>query len=181
MTASGSEQGDMPIPFLRREICGGMWVGLLLGSTAGRALESGPCPPCAGDPSPYYAAVGGWPIVRVWAGSDLAVGWEPATCTGWRPSASRVVVAAAGRFEFGGEIEDLLARFAEVTDLTTIRYWSITDKRWEHLLSHASALRGPDATLQRENFKVDELIQGSDIYFSQNDNRSTAMSSIACV
>ncbi len=112
--------------------------------------------------------------MHVWAGTDLGPDWVPAACTGWRPLAFRTLVAAAGRFRFNGLAEDLLARFAAVTALTTIRYWSLSDQRWENLITSASALNGPGASMHRSDFRIDEMTAGADLYIVQNDNRSTS-------
>jgi hypothetical protein len=150
----------------------GLCAVLLL--APGRSVaESAPHPPCASPPSPAYAEVGSLPAVRVWAGTDLGPDWVPAACTGWRPLAFRTLVAAAGRFRFSGLAEDLLARFAAVTALTTIRYWSVSDQRWENLVTSASALSGSDASTHRPDFRVNEMTAGAALYFVQNDNRST--------
>jgi hypothetical protein len=150
----------------------GLCAVLLLASGKGVA-ESAPHPPCTSSPSPAYAKVGSLPAVHVWTGSDLGSDWVPAACTGWRPLAFRTLVAAAGRFRFSGPAEDLLARFAAVTALTTIRYWSVSDQRWENLVTSASALSGPDASMHRPDFQVDEMTAGADLYVVQNDNRSS--------
>src|SRR5215207_2892933 len=118
---------------LRSAGCIGTCALLLL--APGRSVAEGaPRPPCAGAPSPAYAELGGLPAVRVWTGDELGTDWMPPACTGWRPLALRALVAAAGRFRFTGGAEDLLARFAIVSVLATIRYWSVSDKRWEQLV-----------------------------------------------
>ena len=150
----------------------GLCALLLLAPGRGVA-DTAPQPPCAGAASPAYADLGSLPAVRVWASADLGPDWVPPTCTRWQPLAFRTLVATAGRFRFAGRAEDLLARFAAVSALTTIRYWSVSDKRWENLVTSASALSGPDASMQRPDFQVDEMIGGADLYFAQNDNRST--------
>ena len=122
---------------------------------------------------PAYADLGSLPIVQVWTGNELDPDYAPADCTGWQPTAFRTLVATAGRFRHQGRVEDLVARFAAISALKTIRYWSVWDKRWENLIMGASALSGPDATLLRADFQVDEMISGADLYFVQNDNRST--------
>ena len=149
----------------------GLCVVLLLAS-AGSAAQIGPQPPCAGAPAPAYAAPGSLPAVRIWTGADLGSDWLPPACTGWQSLGFRTLVAVAGRFPFAGGAEDLLSRFAAVSALPTIRYWSVSDQQWENLVRHASALRGPDAALSRSDFRVDELIGGADWYVAQSDNRS---------
>src|SRR4051794_18814423 len=147
---------------------------LLLAVSGVAVAEDLPRPPCTGDPSPAYADLGSLPAIRVWTGDQTgATAWVPPACTGWRPLAFRTLVTAAGRFRFQGGAEDLLARFASVSALTTIRYWSVSDQRWEQLVTDASALQGPDATMRRPDFSVGEMVAGADLYFAQDDNRST--------
>lgn len=151
----------------------GLCAVLLLASESSVAA-SGPRPPCATTPLPAYPDPDNLPIVQVWTDNELEPDYAPAGCTGWLPTAFRTLAATAGRFRHQGRVEDLLARFAAVSALRTIRYWSVWDKRWENLVVDASALSGPDATLPRADFRVDELAAGADVYFAQTDNRSTA-------
>jgi hypothetical protein len=67
----------------------------------------------------------------------------------------------------------LLARFGAVSALPTIRYWSVSDKKWEDLITRASALAGPDPRQHRPDFAPAEMIGGADLFFAQDDNRST--------
>ena len=158
--------------FIRSAVCIGLGTVLLLASDRS-VTASGPHPPCATAPLPAYADLGSLPIVQVWTGNALDPDYAPADCTGWQPTAFRTLVVTAGRFRHQGKVEDLVARFAAISALKTIHYWSVWDKRWENLIIGASALSGPDATLLRADFQVDEMISGADLYFAQNDNRST--------
>jgi hypothetical protein len=149
-------------------------VGAALSLSAGGSLAQGaPQPPCGAAPSPAYADLGSTPAVRVWTGDELGADWTPPPCTGWRPLPFRSLVAAAGRFRHQGGVEDLLARFGAVSTLTAIRYWSVSDKRWQTLITNASALEGPDAAKRRPDFSVAEMRGGIDLYFAEDDNRST--------
>lgn len=142
------------------------------------AVAEGPRPPCAGAaPLPAYAEPGAPPAVRVWNGAELdAAGWTPPACTGWPPApAPRTLAALAGRFRRAGGVEALLARFAAVSALTTVRYWSVADGRWARLFDDASALRGPDAALRRPDFATAELTPGAELFLALDDSRSTGM------
>jgi hypothetical protein len=135
--------------------------------------RDGPRPPCGAAPSPAYPDPGSTPVVRVWSGGDPGAGWTPPACTGWRPLPFRALVAAAGRFRHRGPVEELLARVGAVSTLTTVRYWSVADRRWRQLVTRASALDGPDAATRRPDFGVAEMRGGADLYLAQDDNRST--------
>jgi hypothetical protein len=150
----------------------GLYAALLLSANSSLA-QSGPQPPCGAAPSPAYADLGSTPAVRVWTGDELGADWTPPSCTGWRPLPFRSLLAAAGRFRYQGSVEDLLARFGAVSTMTAIRYWSVSDKRWQTLITKASALEGPDAAKRRPDFSVAEMRGGTDLYFAEDDNRST--------
>ena len=160
------------MPVLARLAAGlGLWAVLLFpGEGVGQDV---PRPPCADPPSPAYPEPGGQPVVRVWSAGELGADWTPPACTGWRPLPSRVLVATAGRFRHRGTAEDLLERLGAVSALTTVRYWSVTDGRWLDLVTDASALEGPDAAKRRPDFRAAEMKVGTDLYFAQDDNRST--------
>ena len=157
---------------LRRTACIHLCVALLLFPGKVTA-QGGPQPPCGGRPSPAYAEPGGLPAVHVWTGDELGAEWMPPACTGWRPLPFRVLVATAGRFRHHGTVDDLLERFGGVSALTTVRYWSVSDRRWQDLIASAFALAGPDAASRRPDFRAAEMRGGTDLYFAQHDNRST--------
>ncbi|MGE3293781.1 MAG: DUF6675 family protein [Geminicoccaceae bacterium] len=148
-----------------------LWMLLLFtGESAGQDV---PRPPCAGPPSPAYPEPDVQPVVRVWSGGEPIADWTPPACIGWRPIPSRVLVATAGRFRYRGAAEDVLARLGAVSTLTTVRYWSVSDGRWQDLVTDASALDGHDAAKRRPDFRVAEMKAGADLYFAQDDNRSS--------
>jgi hypothetical protein len=142
---------------------------LLLGAAPALA-EAGPRPPCAGAPEPAYAGPGALPATRVWYPDDLAAIWRPPECTGWPAADFGILVAAAARFPHAGDSHDLLRRIGEISKLATVRYWSVTRKRWRDLITEAHALRGPDRDLKRPDFGLEELLSGEDLYFWQVEN-----------
>lgn len=146
-------------------------VALLLPRIA--MADEGPWPPCAGQPLPAYSELGEPPRVQVWKDSDLRPVWQPAECVGWIGANPKMLVALAARFRSEGEVDAILARFAAVSTLSNVRYWSLTDGRWERLFIEAYALDGPDLASQRADFSVDEMKSGKNLYFVQQDNRST--------
>ena len=152
-------------------VAGGAAALFLL--TAGGLAADGPRPPCGAAPAPAYAGPGSMPAVRVWDGDEAARTWRPPACTGWAPRASRTLVATAGRLDQGAGAQDLLRRFGAVSALTTIRYWSVTDGRWEQLFSSANALSGPNPEAVRPDFRPADLASGTDLYLAQADNRSS--------
>jgi len=92
---------------------------------------------------------------------------------GWRREGSEVGAALAGSFRFGGTTADLLARFAAVSTLRGIRYWSVSDRSWKTLIESAAAVSDPNLRTPRPDFTVAEMISGNVLYFVQRDNRSS--------
>jgi hypothetical protein len=154
------------------------WITALCAATALfiaplAAAASGPVPPCAGSPVPPYAALGQPPAIAIFHRSDLA-DWRPDACAHFRAVRPALVVAVAGRFAAPVDRDSVLARFAAISRQRAIRYWSVTDRRWQPLVTAAEALSGPRLALHRADFSVVELTARQDLYFAQQDNRSSA-------
>ncbi len=126
----------------------------------------------AAPPDPDYAAAGDPPNIRVWDRRDRAAPWVPPSCTGWSAKGAGVLVAVAGSFSDGSS-EDLLKRFGAISGLEGVRYWSVSEGGWRTLITHATALEGPDLGRPRKDFTVAEMKGGSDLYFAQSDNRAS--------
>jgi hypothetical protein len=131
-----------------------------------------PRPPCATEPVPDYPPVGVVPAVKLWTGSDLGPGWTPPACTLWPNGAASVVVGLAGHFDAAGGADALLARIGAISSLIDVRYWSVTDKRWDNLFTRAVALYGPDPKKTRRDFSAAELSAGGSFYFVTTGKRS---------
>ena len=63
------------------------------------------------------------------------------------------------------------SRVGGISALPAVRYWSVTDKKWEALFTRATSLRGPDANTPRADFSAAEFHSGTDLYFLSTDNR----------
>jgi hypothetical protein len=148
------------------------WALLLFPGLAFATAPQSPRPPCAGQPAPDYPAPGAAPHVRLWTRSDLGPGWTPPACTAWQAGAATIVVALAGQFHHAGSADTLLARIGAISSLGEVRYWSVTDKQWNNMFVHASALDGPDSKKPRRDFSSGELRAGENLYFTAADNRS---------
>ena len=145
----------------------------LLAPTAIAAAPGGPVAPCGPTQSPSVPQFGDPPNAGNWHPADLASSWVPAPCTNWAAARFTVLTALAGRFAFAGSADDLLLRFGAFSAWRGIQYWSVTDGRWNTLVVDASALEGPSAARRRSDFTLGELKSGLDLYFMQEDNRSS--------
>jgi hypothetical protein len=135
--------------------------------------QSGPIAPCGSDGPPPYPAFSDSPNARNWRAGDIATSWAPAACIGWASQGFTVLTALAGHFRFDGSVDDLLARFGAQSAWRGIRYWSVTDGRWETLITDAAALDSSNHQQRRTDFTLFELKSGADLYFLQKDNRSS--------
>ena len=144
----------------------------ILASLATEAWAEGPRPPCDATPVPDYAAVDAPPAVQVISGADLAA-WKPPSCLGWAAKDDGVLVALSGRFAYKGGIDDLLKRFGAISALKNLQYWSVTDGGWRTLITSASALDAPESGHSRADFSLAEMKSGHDLYFAQQDNRTS--------
>ena len=147
-------------------------IALLL-LTKSVLAEDGPMPPCAGPALPGYALLDAEPRAQIWKGGVLTAGWRPAPCTAWPSAKPKLLVAVAGRFRTAAGVDAILARFAAVSELVDVRYWSVTDRQWQRLFLRSYALNGPDAAGRRPDFTVDEFKLGQPLYFMEKDNRSS--------
>jgi hypothetical protein len=97
--------------------------------------------------------------------------WVPPACMGWTSHGFRVLIAVAGTFRDGGN--GFIARLASVSAQAGIRYWSVKDKAWEPLVTHSTALTGPDPDSSRADFTAGEVTAGKELFYAQTDNRSS--------
>ncbi len=143
----------------------------LLGLPA-EAADDGPVLPCGAVPQPAYAEPGQPPEVQAWRGK-AAKAWVPPACTGWAASNADILVAVAGSFKHGGDIDELLTRIGAISAKSKVRYWSTTEKAWKPLVTDAFALSGPDPALRRADFSAPQFVKGQNLHYAQSDNRSS--------
>ena len=134
--------------------------------------QEGPQPPCGKEPVPLYSGLGDSAIVKVWSKSEVGGDWRPPLCTGWASPGFTTLVTIAARFRYDPGAENLLRQIGAISELTGIRYWSSTQKRWQTLIVDAHALTGLRSSEHREDFRLDEMREGAVLYFEQIDNRS---------
>lgn len=138
-------------------------------SALAQAADS-PRPPCGSTPQPSYAPPGAAPTIRTWQ----APSWTASDCTGWASSHPTLLVALAGSFRHKGGAVDLLEAFGRISSLRGILYWSVRDGGWRTMVTGAAALDGPETRQRRADFAAAEMALGADLYFAQEDSRSTS-------
>jgi len=146
---------------------------LILAWPALARSEGGPIAPCTSDepaPDPSFAES---PNARIWRADEIAPDWVPADCIRWAASRFTVLTAIAGYFRLDGSVDDLLARFGTPSRWRGIIYWSVTDGRWDTLITDSAALDLYNHQERRSDFTLSELKSGADLYFVQKDNRSS--------
>jgi hypothetical protein len=155
-------------PFFHRRNRGAplaLLTAMLCWQVPGHA-ESGPQPPCAGEPFPPFPNAAGSPVVKVWNQSD----WTPPACIGWEASPASTLVVTAGRFRHTSGVDPLRHRFGAASEMAGILYWSTTGKRWQPLIVEAYAVAGPSGDQRRKDFSLDETVEGRNLYMQQEDN-----------
>ena len=134
--------------------------------------QSGPQPPCGEDANPPYPALDDAPVVKFWGESDLSRDWRPPACTGWAEVGFSSLVATAARFRYTSGAAGLMRRIGAISELTGMRYWSITHKQWQTLIVSAQALTDAQPGHRRQDFTPDEMKEGTILYLEQADNLS---------
>jgi uncharacterized protein DUF6675 len=135
--------------------------------------QSGPQPPCAGrEPVPPYPGLDDSALVKAWSKTDFGRDWKPPACTTWSTTGFTTLVTIGARFRHTSEAEGLLRRIGAISELTGMRYWSTTHKQWQTLVVDAHAQTGVQPGQRRQDFKPDEMKEGSALYFEQTDNLS---------
>jgi hypothetical protein len=130
-----------------------------------------PQPPCGSEPYPALPATDAAPNTGLWTGAEVGRTWTPPACTGWQAGATTFLIAVSGHFSSASRAAGMLAHIGMISALPAIRYWSVTDKKWNPLFTRATALGGPDAKSTRPDFAPAEFRAGGDLYFLSVDNR----------
>jgi len=135
-----------------------------------RPADSGPRPPCGGEPSPAYPDLNHSPITKIWDVASLGSDWAPPACTGWTTTGFSSLLTTVARFRYTSGAEGLLRRIGAISELTGVRYWSTTHKQWQTLIVEAHAASGPAGDTRRKDFLPDEIGREQVVYFAQQDN-----------
>ena len=125
---------------------------------------------CAGASYPAFPALDTPPNVRFWTGASLDEGWNPSACTE-RQATPTTSVAVAGHFTGESNVDAMLTRIGAISALHDVRYWSVTEKRWNNLFIRSMSLSAPDPKATRGDFSSAEFHKGGELYFLSVDNR----------
>jgi hypothetical protein len=134
--------------------------------------QVGPQPPCGNEAVPPYPGLAHSPTVKFWSESDFSRDWRPPACTTWAEAGFSTLTTTVARFRYTSGAEGLLRHIGALSELTGMRYWSTTHKRWQTLIVDAHALTGPAPPHRRKDFTPDEVQEGKALYFEQVDNLS---------
>lgn len=126
-----------------------------------------PCPPAVARAVP---ALGAPATIVVSQGAELGPSWQAPPCTGWAPGPVRLLISITNRFSGPASIDDILARAGAVSLLKSVRYWSISGRKWQPMLSSAEALAAADRKQKRGDFTAEELRSGRPLYSLLNDS-----------
>ena len=151
-----------------------LMAGLALAAPGAAVAAPFPVPPCGPEIATPVPAANGAPRSEIWHGDDL-VGWQAPACLGAREASPILAVALAGAFAGPADADALLAKFGAISQFVGLRYWSVTDRRQELLVRDAYAVTDPVSQTRRADFTPAEMRMGRDLYFVQQDNRSTGM------
>ena len=80
--------------------------------------------------------------------------------------------AVVGTFQ-AARVDAVLSRIAAISTYKRMRYWSVTDQRLEPLIKDAFAIEGSASKNTRPDFTPTEMQVGRELFFSQQDNRSS--------
>lgn len=94
-------------------------------------------------------------------------------CSGWMTGPTSLMVALAGHFTSGSDAGAMLARIGMISALRDVRYWSVTEKKWNSLFISATSVSSANPSAPRGDFATSEFHTGSDLYFLTSDNRLT--------
>jgi hypothetical protein len=116
-----------------------------------------------------YPAPDAPPITQVGHGKDATLPGGAACFEATNSSATWVTVASVIRTS--DNRQTLLARFGAISQLLTVQYWSITEKKWRPLTSAAHAISNVQASDARPDYSPAELSDTSIHYYALADTR----------
>jgi len=146
-------------------------LALLAGTASAASAKTPPMLPCGSEAYPTFAADAARPNIQIWTRSDLPSGWSIPACAGVNVAEPYLMVALAGAFRDDASMSSFASRFGAISTTKGIKYWSVTDKAWRVLITDATALTPQEK--RRPDFGPADVTSGADLYFEQQDNRSS--------
>lgn len=134
-----------------------------------QSLQADPNPPCSPGLNPPYPDVKNTLNYEFVFGATGDKFWVPPECTGWKSRKFSLLLATSGYFYSGDTMDTMLDKFANISDLKKIWYWSTTRKKWRYLIPEAFAVQDPDILEPRGNFKREELKKGEKLFYFQQE------------
>lgn len=129
-------------------------------------------PPCALPDWPPSAIAGAPPTVATWTLAQLPREWVPQSCVGWDVRRFTSFAVVVGTFQAEG-IEAVLERIGAISAYKGMRYWSVSDRRLEPLVTDAFSVETPGPNNRRPDFTPNEMQVDRDLFFVEHDNRSS--------
>jgi len=119
---------------------------------------------------PQYAAPGAPPIVQAIRGAGIAAP-AGAECLG-TPDSAALWITVAGVARTPDNSTALVARFAAISELLGVQYWSTTEQKWRPLVSSAYAITAVSSGAKpRPDYSAAEL-SATARYYRIADSRS---------
>jgi hypothetical protein len=134
--------------------------------------QVGLSPPCALPDWPPSAIAGAPPTVATWTLARLPREWVPQLCVGWDVRRFSSFAAVVGTFQAPG-IEAVLDRIGAISSYKGMRYWSVSDRRLEPLVTDAFSVESSGPSNRRADFTSNEMQVDRDLFFVEHDNRSS--------
>ena len=109
--------------------------------------------------------------VQVWAAAQVPGGWAPPACSGWAEHGARSLIEIAGHLP-PAPADAVLARFGAISGTVGVRFWSVSHKEWQTLITAAHATDAGGHA--RADFAPAEMQPGQTLSYSQTDNGAGA-------
>jgi hypothetical protein len=152
----------------------GSWLLLAVALTSAVAMASDRAaqPGCmsSGVP-PVYAPLNAPPLAQATRVSDGGTPPAGASCFEKSDSAATWITVAS-TIRTSNSANAFIERFGSISTLSTVRYWSVTEKKWRPMVTSASAITGANSRLPRADYSRADLVAGEDRYYSVTDSRS---------
>lgn len=162
----------LPIKHTRRRWAPGSRALLLAWGLGAHPVSASPGPisACTAPSWPIASLEAAPPTIGEWSSKAWPAGVIVPACLGWDTHRFNSFAAVVGTFS-GAAIEDVLRRVGAISAYSGLRYWSVTDRRLEPLITEAFAVDDAQGKVPRPDFDLPELVEGRNLFFFERDNR----------